>query len=61
MWHDILFAIALLLIFEGIAPFLSPESTRRALEMMSKASDQTLRFCGLSAMIIGCLILLVVR
>ena len=57
MWHDLLVAIALLLILEGIMPFLSPEGLRRTLAMISELSDNTLRFAGLSAMVLGCLLL----
>ena len=61
MWHDILVAIALLLILEGIMPFLSPRGMRRALTMISQLSDNTLRFAGLSAMVLGCLLLYAVN
>lgn len=61
MWHELLVAIALLLILEGIMPFLSPESLRRTLAMISQLSDNTLRFAGLSAMVLGCLLLYAVN
>ena len=61
MWHELLVAIALLLILEGIVPFLSPEGLRRTLAIISQLSDNTLRFAGLSAMVLGCLLLYVVN
>ena len=61
MWHDLLVAIALLLILEGIMPFLSPQGLRRTLSMLSRLSDNTLRFAGLSAMVLGCLLLYAVN
>ena len=61
MWHEILVAIALLLILEGIMPFLSPESLRRTLTMISQLSDNALRFAGLSAMMLSCLLLYAVN
>ncbi len=61
MWQHILVAIALLLILEGIMPFLSPEGLRRTLAMISHMSDNTLRFIGLSAMLLGTLLLYVVN
>jgi uncharacterized protein YjeT (DUF2065 family) len=61
MWHEFLVAIALLFILEGIMPFLSPEGLRRTLAMISQLSDNTLRFAGLSAMVIGCLLLYAVN
>lgn len=61
MWHELLVAIALLLIIEGIMPFLSPEGLRRTLAMISRLSDNVLRFVGLSAMVLGCLLLYAVN
>ncbi len=57
MWHEFLVALALLLILEGIMPFLSPQGLRRTLTMISQLSDNMLRFAGLSAMVLGCLLL----
>ena len=42
-------------------PFLSPEGLRRTLSMISRLSDNTLRFAGLSAMVLGCLLLYVLN
>ena len=61
MWHEFLVALALLLILEGIMPFLSPEGLRKTLAMISELSDNTLRFAGLSAMVLGCLLLYAVN
>ncbi len=61
MWHEFLVALALLLILEGIVPFLSPEGLRRTLALVSELSDNTLRFAGLSAMVLGCLLLYAVN
>ncbi len=62
MWlQDLLAAIALLLIIEGVMPFLNPAGMRRALLLVSQFNDRTLRFAGLTAMILGCLLLYVVR
>ena len=61
MWHELLIAIALLLIIEGVMPFLSPEGLRRALVVITKMSDNTLRFAGLTAMVLGCLLLYAVN
>ena len=61
MWQDLLSALALLLVIEGVLPFLNPAGLRRALLMASQLDDTTLRFIGLSAMILGCLLLYTVR
>ncbi len=57
MLQDLLAAIALLLIIEGIMPFLNPDGVRRAMQMISQLNDGTLRFAGLTAMVLGCLLL----
>ena len=61
MWSDILVALALVLVIEGITPFLSPRAYRQALQLVNQFSDQGLRLIGLVAMICGALLLYVVR
>ena len=62
MWlQDFLAAIALLLVIEGVMPFLNPTGMRRAILMVSQFSDRTLRFAGLTAMVFGCLLLYIGR
>ncbi len=61
MWHDLLVAIALVLVIEGIVPFLNPGAMRRALLALAQMNDNTLRFAGLTVMVIGCLLLYAVR
>lgn len=57
MWHDLWVATALLLVLEGILPFLSPEAMRRVLNMAAQLDDRTLRFSGLTSMVLGILLL----
>ena len=61
MWHDLIVAVALLLVIEGILPFLNPQGLRRALLVLSQMNDNTLRFVGLTCMVAGCLILYLVN
>lgn len=51
--HEILVAIALVLVIEGIWPFLSPEGFKRALLMMATEEPRALRFAGLVSMLLG--------
>ena len=51
-------AIALVLIIEGIIPFLSPSVWRETLERLVKMSDGQIRFFGLSSMLVGLIILI---
>ncbi len=61
VWTDLLAAIALVLIIEGMLPFLNPGSMRQMLETVSQLDDRTLRIVGLVSMIIGVVLLTIVR
>jgi uncharacterized protein YjeT (DUF2065 family) len=53
MWHELWLATALLLVIEGIWPFLNPASLRQALLLMAEQSDRSLRVLGLFSMLSG--------
>jgi hypothetical protein len=53
MWHDFLVAMALLLVIEGIWPFLSPASLRHAMRLLLEQHDAALRIAGLVSMLCG--------
>ncbi len=61
MWQDLGAAVALLLVIEGILPFLSPALMRRTLQAMLELDDRTLRRAGLASMFMGLLLLYLVR
>lgn len=61
MWHDLLTALALLLVIEGIFPFLNPKAMRRLLQNMQEMEDGALRIAGLMSMLIGLALLYLVR
>ncbi len=61
MWRDLGVALALLLVLEGILPFLSPEALRRLLAELERLSDAQLRFAGLTSMLIGLILLYLLR
>ena len=54
-------ALALMLVFEGLLPFLSPQTWRRAFERVTQLSDGQIRFFGLTCMVLGLLLLLAWR
>ena len=60
-WGDLLAALALVLVIEGIVPFVSPQSLRRMLETVSQLDDRSLRITGLVSMILGVVMLYLVR
>lgn len=61
IWSDLLAAIALLLVIEGMVPFLNPQSLRKMLETVSQLDDRTLRIIGLISMVVGVILLTIVR
>ena len=61
VWSDLLAALALVLVIEGMVPFLNPQSLRRMLETMSQLDDRTLRIAGLVSMLCGVVMLYIVR
>lgn len=60
-WQDLLAAVALVLILEGILPFASPGRMRQLLEQIQQISDQQLRRMGAISMIAGLLLLYFVK
>ena len=61
MANDLLAACALVLVIEGILPFISPRTVRRLWENISTMSDQALRIFGLVSMVVGVLLLTFIR
>ena len=51
-------ALALMLVMEGVLPFLAPAAWREAFVRMTQFSDGQLRFMGLLSMLAGLLLLL---
>jgi len=52
-------AVALMLVLEGLLPFLSPSRWRSMFERATRLSDGQIRFFGLSSMLIGLVLLLI--
>ena len=61
MGSTLLMALALMLIIEGLLPFLAPTVWREAFRRMVQMSDGQIRFVGLSSMLAGLLLLLWAR
>jgi uncharacterized protein YjeT (DUF2065 family) len=57
MWDELLAAFGLMLVLEGILPFLNPNALRQSLMRMAQLEDRTLRFVGLGSMLLGLLVL----
>ena len=61
MWHDLAVAFCLMLIIEGIMPFLSPAGWRTMVLSATGMSDRMLRAAGLCAMVAGTALLYAVN
>lgn len=61
MGTTFIMALALMLILEGVLPFLAPNLWRETFRRITQMSDGQIRFVGLSSMIVGLLILAWVR
>ncbi|NJO14955.1 MAG: DUF2065 domain-containing protein [Thioploca sp.] len=61
MWEQFGIAIALLLVIEGIIPFLSPTGWRKTLQVISEMPDEKVRLIGLVSMISGVILLYLIH
>lgn len=57
MWEALLQAFCLLLIIEGVIPFLYPSKWRRLVAQLALITDHQLRVTGLFSMLLGLSIL----
>ena len=60
-WGDFGAALALLLVLEGLVPFLSPRGYRGMVQQMAAMPDATLRGVGLALTLAGLIVLYLVR
>jgi uncharacterized protein YjeT (DUF2065 family) len=51
----------LLLVLEGIIPFLSPAKWRNMVEVLAQVDDRTMRLVGFASMLIGAGLLFLLR
>ena len=61
MWENLLSAVALMLVLEGLLPFVSPTGFREAMRTMLEMNDSQIRFASLTAMVGGVLLLYFVK
>jgi uncharacterized protein YjeT (DUF2065 family) len=58
---DLLAALALFFVFEGMAPFLHPRGMKRIFAKLLDVTDRELRIAGLGTMLVGVILLFLVR
>jgi uncharacterized protein YjeT (DUF2065 family) len=61
MSNTLLTALALMLVIEGVLPFLVPALWRETFRRLTEMSDGQIRFIGLTSMVAGVLLLFIVR
>ena len=61
MWNELLVAVALLFVIEGVWPFINPSGLRRTLLMIAHQGDHSLRVMGLVSMVAGVVMLYLVH
>ncbi len=60
-WQDLLAALALVLVFEGIMPFLNPGGLRKMLAVIDGLTDRQLRIFGALSMAVGLILLYFIK
>jgi len=59
MWTPLLLALALMLILEGLLPLLAPRIWRDGFRRITELGDGQIRFLGLSSLLVGLLLLMI--
>ena len=60
-WSDLLAAIALVFVLEGIMPFVAPAAWKRMMAEVLRLDDRALRVVGIMSMLAGLILLAIVR
>ena len=61
MWDDLWVAMALMLVLEGIVPFLTPRGFKQMLQGVLQMEDRHLRIAALVSMVAGVLLLYLIH
>lgn len=57
----LLLVFALMLVFEGLMPFIAPKLWRETFQRMITLADGQIRFLGLSSMLVGLVLLVIFK
>ena len=60
-WNDLLAALALVMVIEGILPFLNPAGYKNTMLQLATFPEKSIRMIGLGSMLAGLLFLYWVR
>lgn len=61
MWQELAMAFCLMLVIEGILPFIDPKRWRKMLLMLDEVDDTTMRLIGLGSMLTGTVLLYIIN
>ncbi len=61
MSDTLLIAFALMLVLEGLVPFIAPNAWRETFRRLIQFSDGQVRFVGLTSMLVGLVLLMIFR
>ena len=61
MLTTLLLAFALMLVLEGLLPFLAPKVWREGFRRLTELSDGQLRFIGLTSILVGLILLTIFK
>ncbi|MEL0082786.1 MAG: DUF2065 domain-containing protein [Gammaproteobacteria bacterium] len=61
MWNELLSALCLVMVVEGLLPFLSPRTAKKMMALMAQMDSRSLRVSGLFSMLCGVLLLTLIN
>lgn len=61
MWQEIMIAACLMLVIEGMLPFIAPQRWRAMVLEMLSMNDQTIRRIGFASMMMGVMLLYLIN
>lgn len=61
MVTTLLTAFALMLVLEGLLPFVAPRAWRETFRRITELADGQIRFLGLSSIVVGILLLFILQ
>lgn len=61
MVTTLLTAFALMLVLEGLLPFIAPRAWRDAFRRITELADGQIRFLGLSSIVVGIVLLFILK
>ena len=61
MWYGLGVAVCLVLVIEGVIPFLYPRRWKELVAMLATIDDRSMRLMGLGSMLIGTTLLYLIN